>query len=279
MLSISETLFAVASVGAMFAPALIHKRGLNLGTVARLRIAWIAGLFVFFAFVGEGPVGFVVTLMAAFIFAHFALDCLRAVQLNRAVSVYCKQSHPTSWLSGKRLLILVNPNAGGGTAGKLYSDVVRPMCLHNSVTLCVAWTQRSGHAKEICRSIGIAERRWEGERIDAVVCVSGDGLLHECINGFADAFDALPERNSLLRSFLADLPLGVVPAGSANGVAASLYGRSNATPFGATSSILAGRPHPIDMLCVLPVRGSVPRSLDGPTAASPMYTPIYGKLI
>ena len=65
----------------------------------------------------------------------------------------------------------------------------------------IAVTERVNHAKEIARELDVT-------LYDALVCASGDGLVHEVINGFAlrpDALDALR------------LPLAVIPSGAGFG--------------------------------------------------------------
>jgi sphingosine kinase len=71
-----------------------------------------------------------------------------------------------------------------------------------------AETSHSGHAREIARELPL-------DAFDAVLCLSGDGLLHEVVNGFQD--HAEPAR--ALR-----VPLAPIPTGSGNATCLNLLG-------------------------------------------------------
>lgn len=73
---------------------------------------------------------------------------------------------------------------------------------HVDVTL--RKTERAGHAYDILKD------ELQPQQYDGVVTVSGDGLIHEAING------AMSRENS--GEFLAQVKLGFIPAGTANGL-------------------------------------------------------------
>jgi diacylglycerol kinase family enzyme len=60
---------------------------------------------------------------------------------------------------------------------------------------CVV-TERSNHAKEIANQLDL-------KSYDAIVTTSGDGTIHEIINGLLSRYDA-PD---------IDIPIGPIPAG------------------------------------------------------------------
>ena len=68
-------------------------------------------------------------------------------------------------------------------------------------------TERAKHATDLARDFSLD--------YDALVLLSGDGLLHEVYNGFA-------EHDEPLRAFA--IPLAPIPTGSANGMAINLLG-------------------------------------------------------
>ena len=68
-------------------------------------------------------------------------------------------------------------------------------------------TERSKHATDIARSLPLD--------FDAIVICSGDGILHEIYNGFA-------EHDDPMRAF--SIPIAPVPTGSANGTCLNLLG-------------------------------------------------------
>lgn len=86
------------------------------------------------------------------------------------------------------------------------------MCVHVAsfiptiLTFCLDTTHR-GHAKDIAKLLPLD--------FDAVVTVSGDGLVHEVMNGFAEHADPV-------RAF--QIPLAPIPTGSGNGLSLNLLG-------------------------------------------------------
>jgi sphingosine kinase len=68
-------------------------------------------------------------------------------------------------------------------------------------------TQRPGHAFEIVRDTPTG-------KYDAFVTISGDGLIHESINGAMNRSDH--------KQFLAQTSFGFIPAGTSNGLYASI---------------------------------------------------------
>jgi YegS/Rv2252/BmrU family lipid kinase len=78
-----------------------------------------------------------------------------------------------------RPLVVVNPNAAGGRAGRTF-PAVRAVLEHRLGPVDVATTERAGHA------IAIAAEAARGGRA-LVVAVGGDGTLHEVANGVLDA--------------------------------------------------------------------------------------------
>lgn len=57
---------------------------------------------------------------------------------------------------------------------------------------------------------------------DVLVCVSGDGIIHELLNGLASRPDAL----AALR-----IPISPIPAGSGNALSVNLNGPAKATDY------------------------------------------------
>ncbi|XP_061685036.1 LOW QUALITY PROTEIN: sphingosine kinase 1-like [Syngnathoides biaculeatus] len=110
-------------------------------------------------------------------------------------------SHPC------RLLLLVNPHSGKGHALTLYNSHVKRMLNEAGVLHTLFITEHQNHAREHVREADLSQ--W-----DALVVMSGDGLLFEVING-------LLERSDWEDAILT--PLGILPGGSGNALAASLH--------------------------------------------------------
>jgi len=68
-------------------------------------------------------------------------------------------------------------------------------------------TTRHNHAHDIVKSLSL--------KYDVIVTVSGDGLVHEILNGFAQHADPT-------RAFA--LPVAPIPTGSGNGLSLNLLG-------------------------------------------------------
>ncbi|KAN0064849.1 sphinganine kinase lcb4 [Thecaphora frezii] len=152
----------------------------------------------------------------------------------------------------RRIKVLINPVGGPGKARQLYESRVRPifdaaMCKPN-----VTFTQYRMHGVEIARDLDV-------ENYDAIAIMSGDGLIHEVLNGFAKRSDA----KKALR-----LPLAPIPAGSGNAAAINLMGLEQGFSLAlACLNIIKGRAMAADLLTVTQ-----------PASAFPPGTPIPGTL-
>lgn len=137
----------------------------------------------------------------------------------------------------KRLLIFLNPFGGKGLAKKVFQGQVEPLLVAAGVVYTVKETQYKLHAKELARSMDLSE-------YDGIVCVSGDGVLVEVLNGL------------LARSDWEDVikkPLGVIPAGTGNGMAKSVleYGHETCSAANATFAIIRGHKQGLDVATVV----------------------------
>ncbi|PGH54418.1 lipid kinase [Azospirillum palustre] len=102
----------------------------------------------------------------------------------------------------RRLLMIHNPTAGGRRARRLRAVVARLEA--HGIGVTVRPTGRRGDAEEFARAADPAD-------VDAVVAAGGDGTINEVINGLAAHAEAGRP-----------LPLGIVPMGTANVLAAEL---------------------------------------------------------
>jgi sphingosine kinase len=69
-----------------------------------------------------------------------------------------------------------------------------------------AETLFQGHAKDLAKSFDLSQ-------FDGIVCVSGDGVLVEILNGLLERVDW---KHAIRK------PLGIIPAGTGNGMAKSV---------------------------------------------------------
>lgn len=83
---------------------------------------------------------------------------------------------------------------------------ILPMIREANISYNLIQTERQNHAKELIKEIPLQE--WDG-----IVIVSGDGLLHEVINGLMER----PDWEQAIKT-----PVGILPCGSGNALAGSI---------------------------------------------------------
>ncbi|KAM7069603.1 sphingosine kinase 1 isoform 1-T1 [Molossus nigricans] len=128
-------------------------------------------------------------------------------QRERRVKVMDPAGGPRNLLPRPcRVLVLLNPRGGKGKALQLFRSHVQPLLAQADVSYRLMLTERRNHARELARTEELA--RW-----DALVVMSGDGLMHEVVNGLMER----PDWETAIRK-----PLCSLPAGSGNALAASL---------------------------------------------------------
>lgn len=106
----------------------------------------------------------------------------------------------------RRLLLLVNPFSGRGQAMQWCQTHILPMIREANISYNLIQTERQNHARELIREISLSE--WDG-----IIIVSGDGLLHEVINGLMER----PDWEQAIKT-----PVGILPCGSGNALAGSI---------------------------------------------------------
>nr|XP_043609865.1 sphingosine kinase 2-like [Erigeron canadensis] len=106
----------------------------------------------------------------------------------------------------KKLFIFVNPFGGSKSASKVFTDDVKPLLQDANVEYTLQETKYQLHAKEVSHKLDLT-------KYDGIICVSGDGILVEVVNG-------LLEREDWQEAI--KMPIGVIPAGTGNGMIKSL---------------------------------------------------------
>ncbi|XP_052000024.1 sphingosine kinase 2 [Xyrauchen texanus] len=106
----------------------------------------------------------------------------------------------------RRLLLLVNPFSGRGQAMQWCQTHILPMIREANISYNLIQTEHQNHARELIREISLPE--WDG-----IIIVSGDGLLHEVINGLMER----PDWEQAIKT-----PVGILPCGSGNALAGSI---------------------------------------------------------
>ncbi|KAK4787440.1 hypothetical protein SAY86_011273 [Trapa natans] len=136
----------------------------------------------------------------------------------------------------KKLLILLNPFGGKRSAPKVFEKEVKPLLEDAAVKFDLQETGYQLHAKEIARKVDLA-------KYDGIVCVSGDGVLVEVVNGLLERDDW----KSAIK-----MPLGMIPAGTGNGMVKSLLdsvGQPCKASY-ATLAIIRGHKRSLDVATI-----------------------------
>ncbi|VFQ88998.1 unnamed protein product [Cuscuta campestris] len=136
----------------------------------------------------------------------------------------------------KRLFVFVNPYGGKKSASKIFHDEVKPFLEDANIEYEVQETKYQLHAKEVVHSLDLS-------KYDGIVCVSGDGILVEVVNGLLEREDW---ETAIKTS------LGVIPAGTGNGMAKSLLDSVGepCTASNATLSIIRGHKRLLDVATI-----------------------------
>lgn len=154
-------------------------------------------------------------------------DATRAKEWCEALLLVAYQGANPS----KNLKVLVNPHGGKGKGRALYVSKVEPILLAAGCTLDITYTTHSGHAIEIAREMKLG--------YDALVTVSGDGLIHEVLNG-------INQHEHRDRAFC--IPIAPIPTGSGNGMSLNLLGLQDGLDVcAATLNVLKGQPLKTDL--------------------------------
>ncbi|XP_047938715.1 sphingosine kinase 1-like isoform X2 [Salvia hispanica] len=180
----------------------------------------VDGLKIKFRAVAEAEAGICCcTSKSALIRKTFTLELLSSDSLR--IWTEKLQDYLDSLGRPRRLFIFVNPYGGKKSASKIFQNDVKPLLDDASVEYTVQETKHQLHAKEVVQTLDLA-------KFDGIVCVSGDGILVEVLNGLLIREDW----EKAIR-----IPLGAVPAGTGNGMAKSLLD-SHGEPCAASNAAL-----------------------------------------
>lgn len=127
---------------------------------------------------------------------------------------------------------ILNPVSGSRTTRKRWQDVILPMLLASNISesqIHLYLTQGAGDGSKIAADLA-SNVLAKADYPIIVLCIGGDGTLHEVINGMSQAQIAV------------DVRLGIVPSGSGNAYATGL-GISD--PADGILRVLGGKTQPL----------------------------------
>ncbi|XP_062974666.1 ceramide kinase-like protein [Elgaria multicarinata webbii] len=140
----------------------------------------------------------------------------------------------------KSLKVFVNPNSHRKEATHIYYEQVAPLFKLADIRTDVKVTEYEGHALALLKECDL-------KPFHGVVCVGGDGTASEVAHGLLlrAQVDAGRDSDDTLVPVRAQLPLGIIPAGSTNILAHTLNGVQHALT--ATLHIITGHLQSVDM--------------------------------
>ncbi|XP_075552025.1 ceramide kinase [Dermacentor variabilis] len=123
----------------------------------------------------------------------------------------------------RKLLVFVNPFGGRKRAPVIYQRKVAPIFQMAGISVELITTRYAGHAKECLLELDLS-------LFDGVVCVGGDGMVNEIVNGVLlraqrDAGVDANDPNSRLQP--GTIKIGVIPAGSTDALVCTTTGENS----------------------------------------------------
>ncbi|KAK3156921.1 hypothetical protein QOZ80_2AG0113830 [Eleusine coracana subsp. coracana] len=135
--------------------------------------------------------------------------------------------------SPPKILVILNPRSGHGRSSKVFHGKVEPIFKLAGFKMEVVKTTHAGHAKSLVSTIDFCTCP------DGIVCVGGDGIVNEVLNGLLSRDD---------QDEAVSIPIGIIPAGSDNSLVWTVLGVKD--PISAALSIVRGGLTPIDVFAV-----------------------------
>ncbi|CAK7350699.1 unnamed protein product [Dovyalis caffra] len=152
---------------------------------------------------------------------------------NESLRLWCQhlRDYINSLGRPKRLFIFVNPFGGKKSALKVFFDVVKPLL-----------EDADFHAKEVVSTMDLT-------KYDGIVCVSGDGILVEVVNGLLEREDW----KAAIKMPLGMVPADVSDAGTGNGMVKSTLDSVGepCTASNAVVAIIRGHKCSLDVATIL----------------------------
>lgn len=111
----------------------------------------------------------------------------------------------------RKLVVIQNPIGGNGKGIQKYKEKALPIFEMAEIDLIHYETKWSKHAQQIASSLDL-------QGIDGIVCVGGDGIIFEVINGLMEHPNVEKAKK---------IPIGIIPTGSQNALSVSSSGTAD----------------------------------------------------
>ncbi|XP_052778575.1 ceramide kinase-like [Mya arenaria] len=123
----------------------------------------------------------------------------------------------------QKLVVFVNPFSGKKKAVKLYREKVLPLFELADIDVTLIETERQNHAKDLVQD------SLDLNNVDGLVCVGGDGMFSEILNGLLTrtARENGIEETGRFEPVPPDIRIGIIPAGSTNTIVHTTTGGSD----------------------------------------------------
>ncbi|ORY51475.1 hypothetical protein BCR33DRAFT_712521 [Rhizoclosmatium globosum] len=161
-----------------------------------------------------------------------------SVQYNEAMAAFkragiaCPQFDAQAGLAPRKpVYFFVNPFGGVKEAVKIFDSLINPMLETAGIPFERLDTQFKGHAEEVVQKVDYT-------KYSALVAVSGDGVLHEVVNGIMSRRDWRAART---------VPIGTIGAGSSNAMNPNL---GHHFPEYGILSIIKNTTRPMDIISI-----------------------------
>ena len=167
---------------------------------------------------------------------HFTcLNRQAQLQWHRAIANTLQGKPIDAEVKPRHLQIIINPLSGRGQASEIFEGV-RPIFDKSNLTYTVKQTNSAADTKNLVKQLDLT-------KVDGLVIVGGDGTIHDAIAGLMSRQDS---RRAI------ELPLGIIPGGTGNGLSKTLLERSGESydPLNAAFLIAKGKQQTFDIAAI-----------------------------
>ncbi|KAF8712906.1 hypothetical protein HU200_028686 [Digitaria exilis] len=171
--------------------------------------------------------------------SDLSTSCREELPNYLAVDVLQDQSN-TRKGAVRKVLVILNPNSGFRSSRDVFYKKVQSKLKLSGFVMEVVETAYAGHAKVLASTVDL------NKFPDGIICVGGDGIVNEVLNGLLgrDDFEVAIR-----------LPIGIIPTGSDNSLVWTILGIKD--PVSAAIALAKGGFTPIDVFAVKWIQSGV----------------------